>query len=360
MKTPDHPAMIAVEHQAAKALSSLPRGLQRLIGRTAAQPEGVPPAPDIAALLRIMQVTGERALGAGDDPVARRASTRRGSLTASPRVPYPAEVRDTTVAGALGPLPARLYIPPTATDGRLMVFYHGGGWVTGDLDTHDAPCRFIARQAATRVLAVDYRLAPEHPFPAPVEDALAAFADVVARAAELGADPARISVCGDSAGGNLAAVVSQQTAGGARPAAALLIYPACDFTGGTASRSLFAEGFLLEKSDMDWCQDRYLQAYGELTDPRVSPAFGAVDAEHPPTVVVTAGFDPLRDEGEAYAAQLRAAGIPTVLRRYPGLIHGFMNLTAISPTSHDAMVDCCSALLAVQEVGAGAAAPVSG
>jgi acetyl esterase len=350
MQTPDHPAVIEVEHYVAKTVSSLPPRLLRIIGRGVAEPEGRAPAPDVAALLAISRLTGERVLGDGDDPVRRRAATRRGALTAAPRRPDPTRVEETTVAGAAGPLRARLYIPPKDTSGRLLVFYHGGGWVTGDLDTHDAPCRLLARQAATRVLAVDYRLAPEHPFPAPVEDALAAFADVVGRAAELGAAPDRIAVGGDSAGGNLAAVVAQQTAGGVRPAAALLIYPACDLTGGTASRDLFARGFLLEKPDMDWCQERYLQDAGDPRDPRVSPAFGTIDAAHPPTVVVTAGFDPLRDEGEAYAAQLREAGVPTVLRGYEGLVHGFANVTAISPTSHDAMVDCASALLAAQEL----------
>lgn len=356
MKTPDHPAVIEVEHYVAKTVSSLPPRILRLIGRGVAEPEGRAPAPDIAAILTISKLTGERALGEGDDPVARRASSRRGALTAASRRPDPTRTEDVTVAGAEGPLRARLYVPPNDTAGRLLVFYHGGGWVTGDLDTHDAPCRLLARQAATRVLAVDYRLAPEHPYPAPVDDALAAFADVVARAAEFGAAPDRVAVGGDSAGGNLAAVVAQQTVGGPRPAAALLIYPACDLTGGTPSRDLFAVGFLLEKPDMDWCQDRYLQATGDVRDPRVSPAFGTIDAGHPPTVVVTAGFDPLRDEGEAYAVQLREAGVPTVLRRYESLIHGFANITAISPTSHDAMVDCASALLAVQEVAPGAVA----
>ncbi len=359
MKTPDHPVVRVIEHYVARVICGLPAGLQRLIGRGVAAPEGSPPAPDIAALLTIMAMTGERALGTGDDPEARRASTRRGSATAASRRPDPVRSQQVTVAGGAGDLPARLYIPPGDTGGRLLVFYHGGGWVTGDLDTHDTPCRLLAVQAATRVLAVDYRLAPEHPFPAPVEDAMAAFAHVVEHAAKFGAHPERISVAGDSAGGNLAAVVSQQTAGGPRPAAALLIYPACDFRGGTASRSLFAEGFLLEKRDMDWCQGRDLPAGQSIEDPRVSPVFGDIDAAQPPTVVVTAGFDPLRDEGETYAAQLRAAGVPTVLRRYPGLVHGFANVTALSRTSHDAMVDCASALLAAQELDVRTGVPVS-
>lgn len=360
MQTPDHPVVRLIEHYVARLLCALPPSVQRLISRDVREPEGVPPAPDVSVLLTIMAMSGERALGTGDDPELRRASTRRGAATAAPRTPGPVRAQQVTVAGADGDLPARLYIPPVETDGRLLVFYHGGGWVTGDLDTHDAPCRLLAMQAATRVVSVDYRLAPEHPFPAPVDDALAAFAHVVAHAEKLGGEPDKVSVAGDSAGGNLAAVVAQQSAGGPRPAAALLIYPACDFRGGTASRDLFAEGFLLEKRDMDWCQARYLQPGQPIEDPRVSPVFGDLDAGHPPTVVVTAGFDPLRDEGEAYAAQLREAGVPTVLRRYPGLVHGFINVTALSATSHDAVVDCASALLAVQELRLTSTAAVTG
>lgn len=352
MKTPDHPVVRAIEHYVARLICALPVGLQRLIARGVAAPEGAAPAPDIGALLTIMALTGERALGTGDDPEVRRASTRRGAATAAPRRSGPVRAQRVTVAGGAGELEARLYVPPVDTDGRLLVFYHGGGWVTGDLDTHDSVCRLLAVQAATRVVAVDYRLAPEHPFPAPLDDAMAVFAHVVEHAATFGAHPDRISVAGDSAGGNLAAVVSQQTAGGPRPAAALLIYPACDFRGGTASRGLFAEGFLLERRDMDWCQARYLPEAQSIEDPRVSPVLGEIDAGHPATVVVTAGFDPLRDEGEAYAAHVRAAGVPTVLRRYPGLVHGFANVTALSRTSHDAMVDCASALLAAQELSA--------
>ena len=356
MKTPDHPVVHVIEHYVARLVCSLPAVLQRIIGRDVARPEGVAPAPEVGALLTIMAMTGERALGTGDDPEARRASTRRGAATAAPRRKGPVRAQQVTVAGAAGDLRARLYIPPGDTDGRLLVFYHGGGWVTGDLDTHDSVCRLLAVQSATRVVSVEYRLAPEHPFPAPADDAIAAFAHIVDHAPKFGARPDRISVAGDSAGGNLAAVVSQQTAGGPRPAAALLIYPACDFRGGTASRGLFAEGFLLEKRDMDWCQARYLPAGADIEDPWISPIFGEIDERHPPTVVVTAGFDPLRDEGETYAAHLRAAGVPTVLRRYPGLVHGFANVTALSRTSHDAMVDCASALLAAQELGASAPA----
>lgn len=357
--TPDHPVIHALEHYAARGLCSLPASLQRRISSGVGEPEGVAPAPEVGVLLTVMALTGERALGTGDDAELRRASTRRGAATAAPRRPSAVRAEPATVAGAEGELRARLYIPPGPTDGRLMVFFHGGGWVTGDLDTHDAPCRLLAEHAATRVVSVEYRLAPEHPFPAPVDDAMAAFAHVVEHAATYGGDPAKISVAGDSAGGNLAAVVSQQTTGGPRPAAALLIYPACDFRGGSASRSTFAEGFLLEKPDMDWCQDRYVPPGQSIEDPRLSIVFGEIDPGHPPTVVVTAGFDPLRDEGEAYAEQLRAAGTPTVLRRYPGLVHGFINVTALSRTSHDAVVDMASALLAMQQLGAGAGAPAA-
>ncbi|MBJ7332283.1 MAG: alpha/beta hydrolase [Solirubrobacteraceae bacterium] len=350
METPDHPAVLFVEHYVARGALSLPPRALRILGRGLPEPEGRAPAPDIALLLRIMGLTGERALGEGDDPVRRREATRRGSASVAARRPDGVTASAATVAGGEGDLPARLYVPSLDTDGRLLMYVHGGGWVTGDLDTHDTLCRFLAVQMQTRVLAIDYRLAPEHPYPAAADDALAAFADIVARAAEFGARPDRIAVGGDSAGGNLAAVVAQQTAGAQRPSGALLLYPACDFTGGGPSRDTFARGFLLEKPDMDWCQDAYVPAGTDLQDARLSPKFGEVDADHPPTVVVTAGFDPLRDEGDDYAAQLREAGVPAVLRRYDGLIHGFANLTAVSPSSREAMIDCAGALRTLLEL----------
>ena len=216
----------------------------------------------------------------------------------------------------------------------------------GDLDTHDSAVRFLAANAGVAVLSVDYRLAPEHPFPAAVDDAFAAFRWAVENAGELGADPARIAVGGDSAGGNLAAAVSllARDGGGPAPAMQLLIYPATDAVGGQESRRLFAEGFLLTAADMDWFEEHYLPDAAAAQDPRVSMLRAEDLSGLAPAYVATAGFDPLRDEGEAYAERMREAGVPVALRRHPGLIHGFANLTAVSRTSRAAMSEVAGAL----------------
>ncbi|CAA9514575.1 MAG: hypothetical protein AVDCRST_MAG85-2532, partial [uncultured Solirubrobacteraceae bacterium] len=196
----------------------------------------------------------------------------------------------------------------------------------GDLDSHDAPCRALAKAAGMRVLSFDYRLSPEHPWPTPVDDAVQAYNDVPERAAELQIDPARIAVGGDSAGGHLAAMVALRT----KAAFQLLIYPATDFTKTYRSADLFADGYLLTKRNMDWYEAQFVPA----TDDKraASPLHAANLREAPPAYVVTGGFDPLRDEGEAYAQALEQAGVRTTLRRYPGQVHGFLNMTALEST----------------------------
>jgi len=259
-----------------------------------------------------------------------------------------ARVEEMTIPGPGGEIGARLYValgaprPPQP----LLVYYHGGGWVIGNLETHDGLCRFLAENSGCRVLSIDYRLAPEHPFPAPVEDAAAAFAWAAEHGEELGADPARIAVAGDSAGGNLAAGVclGARDGGGPQPAMQLLLYPATDVVGEQASRDTFAEGFLLTRNDMKWFEDHYLPDGCEADDPRASMMRAQDVSNLPPAYVATAGFDPLRDEGEIYAARMREAGVPVVLQRHPGLIHGFANLTAICPSARAAMLEVAGAL----------------
>jgi acetyl esterase len=257
-----------------------------------------------------------------------------------------AGVSDTTVAGAEGPLRARLYEPEEARassrPGPLVVYYHGGGWVAGDIGTHDRPCRLLAKSSGARVLSVEYRCAPEHRFPAPVEDALAAFRDVAARAGELGADRERIAVAGDSAGGHLAAVTAQQSIRegvGPSPAFQLLIYPVTDCVEVAASRVTFAEGFILTKPNMDWYEEQFFGADGDRSDPRGSPLLAGDLSGVAPALVVTAGFDPLRDEGEAYARRLREAGVRTLLRRHGGYVHGFINALANGPGPREAVAE---------------------
>jgi acetyl esterase len=267
---------------------------------------------------------------------------RRGAIIGSRPGRLIGAVRNIEVTGAAGRLFARHYVPAEAATARLplIVFFHGGGFVLGGLDSHDVPCRLVAHHAGAHVLSVDYRLAPEHPFPAGVDDARAALRWAFENAAGLGADQHRVAVGGDSAGGNLAAVAAWQAAhdGGPAPCLQLLIYPATDFVERSRSHELFDEGFLLIREDMDWFSENYV-AGADPADPRLSILRAGGLERLAPALVVTAGFDPLRDEGEAYADRLREAGVPVLGRRFPGLIHGFLNMTGVSRTSRDALVE---------------------
>lgn len=236
-------------------------------------------------------------------------------------LPEVAAVEDGTVAGAAGPLPARVYRP--AADGPVptVVLLHGGGFVIGDLDTHAAMARAICRGTESVVVAVDYRLAPEAKFPAAAEDAIAAVRDVQSRLSEYGGS-AVLAVAGDSAGGNLSAVAAQHVPG---IAAQLLVYPATDVLGTYASREENATGYFLDQPTLIYFIGHYADTAEDLDDPMISPLNGDL-AGQPPAVVVTAEFDPLRDEGIAYADALAAAGVEVHQTTYPGLIHGFFDM----------------------------------
>jgi acetyl esterase len=268
-------------------------------------------------------------IAAGRARYRRETRLFRGPITAVE------DVRDFEIPGPAGPLRARLY-SSAARRAPLLVYLHGGGFVIGDLDTHDEPCRLFCRHAGTHVLSVDYRLAPEHPFPAGLDDAIKAFEWARANAESLGADPARVGVGGDSAGANLAAGVALAREG---VAAQLLIYPATDMTTARASHQLFGEGFLLTLADRDAFYRHYTRATGvRREDPRVSPMNAPDLSPAPPALVVLAGFDILRDEGEAYANRLRRAGVPVRTLRYAGFEHGFIHLTGVCPAARRAMV----------------------
>jgi acetyl esterase len=224
-------------------------------------------------------------------------------------------------------VPCRLYRPHDRSGIGLLVYLHGGGWVIGDLDSHDNVCRALANGSGHAVLSVDYRLAPEHPFPAGLEDSLVALRWAAGHADELGIDPARIAIGGDSAGGNIAAVVAQHSP--VPLAWQLLVYPVTDCTQAAPSYTSNGSDYFLTKAGMTWFIDHYLSgAAGSPTDPRVSPLFAAdhVVAATPPALVITAEFDPLRDEGDAYAARLAELGVATSHVRFGGMIHGFFSL----------------------------------
>ena len=276
----------------------------------------MPLLPQAQALLDSIEALGDPPLEQST-PEAVRALRR--SRLRPPTVTLP-EIRDVDAGG----VPARLYRPSVEPGLGLLVFFHGGGWVLGDLDTHDNLCRELAAGSGCAVLAVDYRLAPEHPFPAGLEDAFAAARWAFEHAGELGCDPDRLAIGGDSAGANLAAVVTQ---GGSPPVRLQsLVYPVTDVRGGTASYEAQKDGPWLTRAGMDWFTGHYLSgADGTADDPRVSPLLApdAALAQSPPTLVITAELDPLRDEGEAYAERLRTLGIPVELTRYEGMFHGF-------------------------------------
>jgi len=323
----------AAQHRLARLMDSLPDGAATKVGRGPVTVDGQTLDPHLAMVLALNARLRPDSADIG--VAAQRANTQAAAAIAAGKPVAVGAVVDLTVDGEVGKLKARHYSPASGNANRpLVVFFHGGGFVVGDLDTHDQPCRLISSYADVHVLAVDYRLAPEHPFPAAVNDATAAFAWAVAHAEELGADPSRVAVAGDSAGGNLAAVVAQITrdAGTTQPAAQFLLYPATDSSVARPSKTLFAEGFFLTRRQMDWYWDTY-SAGGSRTEPRLSPLCAESLAGLAPAVITTAAFDPLRDEGEAYAQALQAAGVRVVLRRAPGLVHGYMNMTGIHRAS---------------------------
>jgi acetyl esterase len=322
---PELNASAKFERMVARALTALPARLQRRLAGGEVRIDGQVLSPELQILLEAKRRSG--APGMSDLSIAEgRDRLRRDAMLYGGAPLSVHAVRELEVDGLL----ARHYSCGTA-GAPLLVFFHGGGFVLGDLDSHDAPCRWLCRHAGVHVLSIDYRLAPEHPFPAAVDDALRAHRWARAHAGELNADAARIVVGGDSAGANLATVVAQETRGAEAPALQLLLYPGIDRQIARPSLALFADGFLLRRKDIDWFSQLYVSGVAPAADdPRLSPLAGAARPGIAPALVVTAGFDPLRDEGEAYAAALRQSGTRVVLRRFDGLVHGFVNLVGVS------------------------------
>lgn len=269
-----------------------------------------------------------------------------------------AEISAVEIDARTHSIPARLYVPDHGSEGPLIVYFHGGGWVIGDLDTHHAFCTSLARQTGIRLLAIDYRLAPEAVFPAAHDDCLLAATWALQSPGALGSPVEGIALAGDSAGANLAAFVASRlrSQSGGDVLAQLLLYPVTDLVGRAPSYQLFGEGYLLDRADLEWFFDHYLPG-GDRRDSRVSILHEDDLSPLPPTVLMTCGLDPLRDEGRAFAARLVSAGVPTVFREARGHVHGIASMRGAIPSADQLLRDCVAdfhRLLARERRDAGA------
>ncbi len=287
----------------------------------------------------MIQVTADMGLTFTPDatPEARRASMI--ALATNPAIPKPPchDVADRTIPGSVGEIPVRVFRPSDETGLPLLLWFHGGGWVTGNLDTHDSVCRRLSEATGAVVVSVDYRLAPEHKFPAALDDCVAAYEWALAHADEVGADRARVAIGGDSAGGNLAAVVAlvAKDREWPQPRLQLLVYPVTDYEFDSESMIDNAKGYFLEAESMRWFYNHYARGDADFADWRFSPARAADLSGLARAVVITAEYDPLRDQGEAYGRALRDAGVPTEIVRADGLIHGFFGMHDFMPPAQE-------------------------
>jgi acetyl esterase/lipase len=336
---------LSIQGAALQAVFALPRPVRRLVAGSPIRRDGQELALDAQLLLRMLALT-DTALANGTPEEARAELELRRDLIAGPGLGG-VRTRAVSIPSAGEPVSARLYEPVDLAPGSpLLVYLHGGGWVIGSVDTHEPTCGYLARNAQVRVLSVDYRRAPEHPFPAAVDDALAAFLFAASDAESLGADPTAIAIGGDSAGANLAASVCLQTRAtrGPRPVFQLLFYPATDMTTRRRSRDLFADGFFLTDDDMTWFLDHYIPDMTVRADPRASVLLAEDLTGLPPAYIATAGFDPLRDEGNAFADRLLEAGVPVVKRQHDDLIHGFASFVYLGTRFREAVAEAAGAL----------------
>jgi acetyl esterase len=295
------------------------------------------------SVLNAMASAGYPPLDQMEPVVARQAAAMGFKALQGPKAEVSA-VRDLAAEGPAGKIPLRIYRPRAADAAAALpalVFFHGGGWVIGSIEMYDTLCRLLCNAGDCAVISVDYRLAPEHKFPAAVDDAFAALKWIADNAVGLGIDAVRLAVGGDSAGGNLAAVSSllARDAGGPALRMQLLIYPATDLRGGTASYQANAEGYFLTGTLMQWFGNHYLNGPADVEDWRASPLLAQSHAQLPPAHVLVAGFDPLRDDGVAYAQRLEAAGVPVELHEAGGQIHGYLSMDGAIPEMHAAVAD---------------------
>jgi acetyl esterase len=306
----------------------------------------MPLDPDAIRFFELMKQTGARPVSDMEPPEAREYYRQRTRMTEGP-APEMAETRDLSAPGPAGPIPLRLYRPhgAPAEGAPALVYLHGGGWVIGDLDTHDVLCRQIARAAGGVVIAVDYRLAPEHPFPEPLNDCLTALNWIAANGQTLGIDRSRIGLGGDSAGGNMTASACIHARDhGPSLRCQILIYPSTDMLNRHPSRVALANMPPLTLPVIDWFHSRYMPLPAHAKDWRASPMLAESLAGLPPALVIVAGQDPLHDEGIAYAERMKQAGVETVVRDFPGQIHGFMNMGGVMRATHEAVAEIGSAL----------------
>lgn len=282
-------------------------------------------------------------------PEAREAFAGLMQLAGPKDIPI-GKVANIAIPATRGEIAARSYAPVAANSQPLptLVFFHGGGWVIGNIDTHDGLCRMIANGSGCRVISVEYRLSPESKFPGPVEDALGALEWIEKNAAQLGVDANRLAVGGDSAGGDLAAVVAQiaKEKGAPKLSYQMLLFPVTQIGEETTSLREYAEGYFLERKTLDWFYAHYLPTDADKKDPRISPLHAEDFSGLPPAYVMLAGFDPLHDEGLAYAKKLRAAGVTVTVADYPDMVHDFIYLQAVLPQAAEALNTAAAALKA--------------
>ena len=338
-----HAAIDKVEPAVFRALMGLPAPVMRALAGRPVVVDGQVLDLETQWMLRLQKILREPAAETLPMPEARTAILRQSKLVGGNQ-PI-GLVRDLRIPGAEEEIPARLYVPRSQVaspqPSPLLFFVHGGGMMYGDLDSHDAVCRFLAECAGVRVISIDYRLAPEHRFPAAVDDCWASFQWGNEYAEQLGVDPDRIAVGGDSAGGYLSAVTAIRAAETDLPVRyQLLIYPVTNMAEKSESRRIFGEGFFLTTQFLDLAEASYLRGDGDRMDPQVSVYF---HEKFPPNLapafVATAGFDPLRDEGEAYAQLLAEHGLEVEMKRYAGFIHGFANIVGVGRTNRAAMAE---------------------
>lgn len=313
----------------------------------------MPLDPQVFQILRQISVSGEQSFHTQSIEDARLSYQSQKGL-AGQAEPVD-QVHNRSIPGPYGEIPIRVYSPKGETPFPVLLYFHGGGWVLGNLDTADAICRSLANQAGCIVVSVDYRLAPEYKFPAAAEEAYTAIQWIAQHASSMGADPNRMAVGGDSAGGNLAAVAALMARDRKAPRLLhqLLVYPVTHYSFDTVSYQENGNGYLLSKNDMIWFWDHYLQNESDGKHSYASPLLSENLVGLPPATVITAEFDPLRDEGEAYANRLREAGNHVIHTRYNGMVHGFFRMAGLLDQGRNALLEVSTALRAAFERGNG-------